>query len=462
MKKNILIFLLCIFFIKISAQTPVRDSLEAILSKTTVDTTRVNLLIQMSRLQPTIKQSIAYSNEGLALAQKINFIAGEAIAMELLAGKHRAFGNYSIGLHYAVSSLRIREQTNDTANMFRGYFVIGLVYEEMSDLQNALSYMLKAIRNSSSNDIQKMAIGSGGIGRVYFKLNKMDSALHYYQKSYEYYNLDKDRFGYYNALTGLGDLQFRKGNNELAIGYYREALQNCFSYADTSGYTITYDRMATFFDATQNRDSTIKYSKLTLQCAEAVNNFNSVNRSATMLSKIYQNQDDKISLNYLQTAKSATDSLLSLQKSAQLQSLFLEQTEKEQATAEKKLLDFEKNNQNIQYALMAIGIIGFIFIFLSLSHRFITNTRVIGLLSGIALLLVFEFLNLLLHSFLDGITNHTPIIMLLALVCIAVLLVPLHHKLDHWAKEKLVAKNKKMRLAAAKKTIEKLEIELEV
>lgn len=456
MKKIFLFVLLCTIVIITSAQTPVRDSLEAILSKTTVDTARVNLLIQMSRLQPTIKQSIAYSNEGLALAQKLNYKAGEASAMELLAGKHRAFGNYSIGLHYALSSLRIREQTNDTANMFRGYFVIGLVYEEMSDLQNALSYMLKAIRNSSSNDIQKMAIGSGGIGRVYFKLNKMDSALHYYQKSYEYYNLDKDRFGYYNALTGLGDLQFRKGNNELAIGYYREALQNCFSYADSSGYTITYDRMATFFDATQNRDSTIKYSKLTLQCAEAVNNFNSINRSATMLSKIYQNQDDKISLNYLQTAKSATDSLLSLQKSERLQSLLLGEKEKEKAEAELNIFNTEKDNQKLQYALMAIAIISFIIIFLLLSHSFITNLRVIGFLSDIALLLVFEFLNLLLHSFLDTITNHSPIIMLLGLVCIAVLLVPLHHKLDHWAKEKLVAKNKAVRLAAAKKTIEEL------
>jgi hypothetical protein len=47
--------------------------------------------------------------------------------------------------------------------------------------------------------------------------------------------------------------------------------------------------------------------------------------------------------------------------------------------------------------------------------------------------------------------------MLLALVCIAALLVPLHHKLEKWATHKLVEKNKAIRLAAAKKTIEELE-----
>jgi len=45
------------------------------------------------------------------------------------------------------------------------------------------------------------------------------------------------------------------------------------------------------------------------------------------------------------------------------------------------------------------------------------------------------------------------------LVCIAALLVPLHHRLEKWATHKLVEKNKQLRLASAKKTIEKLESE---
>jgi NADH:ubiquinone oxidoreductase subunit 3 (subunit A) len=81
----------------------------------------------------------------------------------------------------------------------------------------------------------------------------------------------------------------------------------------------------------------------------------------------------------------------------------------------------------------------------------------IEFLGVIALLIVFEFLNLFLHPFLENITHHTPVLMLLALVCIAALLVPLHHKLEKWTITKLVKKNKLVRLAAAKKTIEQLE-----
>ena len=95
--------------------------------------------------------------------------------------------------------------------------------------------------------------------------------------------------------------------------------------------------------------------------------------------------------------------------------------------------------------------------FLVLSRRHITNTKLIQFLGVVALLLVFEFLNLLLHPFLEGITHHSPVLMLLALVCIAALLVPLHHKLEKWATHKLVEKNKQIRLTAAKRTIEELE-----
>jgi len=49
--------------------------------------------------------------------------------------------------------------------------------------------------------------------------------------------------------------------------------------------------------------------------------------------------------------------------------------------------------------------------------------------------------------------------MLLALVCIAALLVPLHHRVEKWSTNKLVEKNKQIRLTAAKKTIQELETE---
>jgi hypothetical protein len=67
--------------------------------------------------------------------------------------------------------------------------------------------------------------------------------------------------------------------------------------------------------------------------------------------------------------------------------------------------------------LIALGIIVLVTLYLALSCSFITNTNLIKFFGVIALLIVFEFLNLLLHPFLERVTHHSPVLMLLALVC---------------------------------------------
>ena len=89
------------------------------------------------------------------------------------------------------------------------------------------------------------------------------------------------------------------------------------------------------------------------------------------------------------------------------------------------------------------------------SHR-ICRSDVL-LLSLIALLLFFEFINLLVHPLLGELTHHSPLLMLLCMAAIAALLIPLHHRMEHWITNMLVSKNNCMRLEAASRTIEELE-----
>ena len=95
--------------------------------------------------------------------------------------------------------------------------------------------------------------------------------------------------------------------------------------------------------------------------------------------------------------------------------------------------------------------------FFIIKHSIIVNERLISFFAILGLLIMFEFINLFIHPWLASFTHESPVLMLLALVIIASLLIPLHHQLEHWIKEKMIEKNKAIRLAAAKKTIEKLE-----
>ena len=104
-----------------------------------------------------------------------------------------------------------------------------------------------------------------------------------------------------------------------------------------------------------------------------------------------------------------------------------------------------------------VGLVIFVVVFLFFSHTVIANPGLIRFLGVLSLLVLFEFINLLLHPYVGIITHHSPVLMLLFMVCLAALLIPLHHKLEHLITHKMVEKNRLIRLEAAKKTIAQLE-----
>ena len=183
-----------------------------------------------------------------------------------------------------------------------------------------------------------------------------------------------------------------------------------------------------------------------------------VSTVAGVLRKLYTHAGEKDSIiYYAQLQIDYADSVNNQKKQAEFQNLTFTQQLREIDELAKMEQEKEQRKQNLEYAMMAFGIVTLILLFLLLSRSIIVNEKWVTFFGVVGLLVVFEFLNLLLHPYLEKITNHSPVLMLLALVCIAALLVPLHHRIEKWAKHKLVEKNKQIRLAAAKKTIERLE-----
>ena len=155
--------------------------------------------------------------------------------------------------------------------------------------------------------------------------------------------------------------------------------------------------------------------------------------------------------------KIANDSLFSQQKQKQFQSLAFDEKLRQADIATAELKAKEERKHNLQYAGIALGLISFIILFLLLSHSIVASQKLIKFLGILGLLVVFELINLYIHPYLGNLTHHSPLLMLTIMVCIAALLIPIHHWLEKWITHRLVEKNKKIRLAAAKKTIATLE-----
>jgi hypothetical protein len=139
---------------------------------------------------------------------------------------------------------------------------------------------------------------------------------------------------------------------------------------------------------------------------------------------------------YMQLSMADKDSLFSQEKVRQVQNLSFEESLRQQALAEEKEKEAKIAGRNLQLAGIAVFIPIFSLFVLLLSRKKVKN-RTIEFLGIFALLLMFEFITLLVHPYVEHWTNDTPIAMLAILVAIATFLVPLHHKLEGWVKRRL-------------------------
>ncbi len=296
----------------------------------------------------------------------------------------------------------------------------------------------------------------GNLSRAFLKVNKTDSAFFYAQKMYEISLRITENVSSYMTST-MGNVYLEMNQPTIAYGYFRKGIDLAGQSKGVRSLQWAYIPMANYFEKTNQLDSALIYWKKPFDfgTSEAYKEAFGTSR------KIYQyylarGQRDS-ALKYINFYITANDSINNLEKVAKLQAVKfadeLRQLDVEKSRQDEK----EERNHNIQLAFIAAGILSIIIIFLLLSNSFIVSHKVVGFLSVLVLLVVFEFINLLIHPFLEKITHHSPVLMLLGLVAIAALIIPLHHKLEHWATNKLVEKNKAIRLAQAKKTIEELE-----
>jgi len=396
------------------------------------------------------------------IAEKEMFaIAKELKSDSMMAIVYRAIGNrYVIKTDYNFSIINYAKGLDYTSPGERKraelYLNLAYVYIVTGNTQVALDYLQKA--DAIGVNGEPLFFDNLLRGMVNVNLAKPDSALFYFRQAENLPVKIGDALLNSVFLLQTGRAYELKGDNDLAETYYKRTMAFCKEKNLPSSIMRTGNTYCNFLIQQGKYDEAKKIAIENLETCKRASIKEGISNVAEILRKLYIHEGQKDSIiYYAQLQLDYKDSVSSQKKQAEFQNLTFAQ-QLRQIDELTKLKEAEsQRKQNIQYVLIALGIITLLSLYLLLSRSFITNTRLIEFFGVIALLIVFEFLNLLLHPFLERITHHSPLLMLLALVCIAALLVPLHHKVEHWATAKLVEKNKMIRLANAKKTIEQLE-----
>ena len=256
----------------------------------------------------------------------------------------------------------------------------------------------------------------------------------------------------------MGDIYSETGQKKLALEYYRLSIPFSKVRENDRILSTTFLGMAKSFENEGQIDSTLFYANQAFEISRGAGFSKGALDASSFLYSFYNNRGNSDrALFYLQLSTVAKDSLFSQQKTIQLQSLDFDEKLRQMEITVTELKAKVDRKHNLQFAALAIGLITFIILFLLLSRSIIVKTKFIEFFGVLGLLAVFEFINLFIHPYLAHATNDSPVLMLLILIGIGALLVPLHHRLEKWITKIMVEKNKKIRLDAAKKTIEQLE-----
>ncbi len=373
-------------------------------------------------------------------------------------------GDYSESLKYGIDALKIFEKVQDTFALLKTYTAIGNSYLRSQNIDESLRDWKKALPIARIYDTHYYSLYLSNIADCFNSMEQPDSAMPYAQEALKIAYQRKDSMDISDRLTEMGDTYLKMKQNEIARVFYRQSMS--FT-KETNSFLMNYKAVLsnnlnnisrTFFNESQY-DSALVYARQALAYDYA--DFLIVAEdSYYLIYKTFDKENKTDSSNkYFRLAAEIKDSLFSDEKSRNIQSQkFKEQLRQQEIETQKEAVALQ-HHENIENALIALGIILFTMLFLLLSRSFITNVRLIKFLGILALLLVFEFINILAHSYLEQLTNNSRVLTLLLLVGIAALLIPLHHRIEKWTITKVVEKNKAVRLADAKRTIEKLEVE---
>ncbi|MBK7946557.1 MAG: tetratricopeptide repeat protein [Flavobacteriales bacterium] len=333
---------------------------------------------------------------------------------------------------------------------------IGVVYRLMEDYPRSLELLKKAIVNVRS--MLEVNRTYCQLSDTYRFMGQADSALYYAHRSNTIREPEEDPYGYARSYYTLGAAYAAKGDRVLAEVHFTRAIEVADSFEVVIPLIQALGGRGRMRLEIQDLPGAITDGRRALAVSLAFGHLSLTARSADLLRAAYKAQGRLDSaFHYSEMKALFNDSLKTTGNMIKLQNMTFEQDLKEREEARLLEVAATERSRNLQFGIIALIVLTLGIFLLVFSRTAVVGAKAIKNLSLIALLLFFEFINLLVHPFLDRITNHSPILMLLCMATIAGLLIPLHHRMEKLITNMLVSKNNRVRLEAARRTIEELE-----
>jgi two-component system NtrC family sensor kinase len=374
--RNFFIILLLIFTVTTAnAQHKTIDTLRVALSKATVDTVRLNILMQLGTnyFIPNPDSSIIFGLQAYDLAGKYKLPLKQAKVLNNMANAYSTMGDYVKGIQMYFKALRVNESFNNIPGIVTVYNNIGATYVQEADYKNALRYLqlgdklwepyILSHKLKKINERRQKAVLFINFGECYLYTNRIDSADYYLQLAYR----DAKNNNFANLTNNidrdLGEVEIARGHKATALKYLREAVTISKSNDDGEMLSMSYLSTAKLFRNNKQQDSAEYYAKQALESARGGNYEQDVLNAGKVLYSYYDEDHNLLeAYKYYKLTTAAKDSLYSQDKVKQLLSMEFEEKQRRQDIAVAESLYQEKVRSYVLLGgLVILLLLAFIF-----------------------------------------------------------------------------------------------------
>ena len=259
-------FLLFVFFTLTAAAQPAQiDSVKKLIANAKHDTTVALEMSILGRMysESKLDSALQMAFKARQLSRKINFLKGEARALNLEGVVFINIGNYPKSIAALVASLKINEKLNASVDINKNLNNLGIVAANAGDFRQSINYIqqAKALAIATHDDVALMRANTN-LGDDYEKMNMLDSARMYTQQGFEL-GIKLNNISILGITNiNFGNIYAKMKNPVVALGYYRTALPYCRQVEELSGICEATYGMARLFEQIGEADSSLHYARL--------------------------------------------------------------------------------------------------------------------------------------------------------------------------------------------------------
>ena len=261
-----------------------------------------------------------------------------------------------LGSEKAASKvLKIINNTNQSEVLYDAYNLLGLIYNELEDYNNAMVYHNKALASIDEiipSVFQSEATSYNNIGYTYLKRQNYKQAKIYFQRGLGEKNVSKDKPSLYAMLlNNLAYSKFMLGDKQDMPDLFFQSLKIRDSLQLTAGVIASKINLSEYFISKNDTVQASQFAKQALELSQKSDNYRNVLNSLKQLSIIEPQNAEIYANKYIQVSEK-------LQKSERKIGNKFTRIEFETEEIKSENNDLVQQNRNLVYIFSGLAMIG--------------------------------------------------------------------------------------------------------